>query len=83
MELTRLSTKGQIVIPESIRSGLPEGTAFNVIKKDNLIVLKKIEGFNEKEIMEIQEINNIWKDIDSGKGVTQSKKDFLKEIGNW
>ena len=37
MEITKLSTKGQIVIPEKLRSDLEVGEAFVVIKKENLL----------------------------------------------
>ena len=40
MEITKLSTKGQIVIPESIRRGLDVGSAFRIMRHGNLIVLK-------------------------------------------
>jgi len=44
-EFTKLSSKGQIVIPREIRTSmnLREGTPFAVIKQDNTILLKKIE----------------------------------------
>ena len=67
MEITKLSTKGQIVIPESIRKNLEVGSAFRVMKKGNLIILKGIEGFSKEEVKEMEELDKIWKDIDSGK----------------
>ena len=44
-EFTKLSSKGQIVIPQNIRETLhlKEGTPFIVIRQDNAIILKKIE----------------------------------------
>jgi len=45
VELTRLSSKGQIVIPLDVREelGLKEGATFAVMAKDDTILLKKIE----------------------------------------
>ncbi len=83
MEITKLSTKGQIVIPESARKDLDVGTAFTVIRKGDLIVLKEVQGLTEPEIKEMQELDKIWKDIDSGKGVTLNQEDFLKEMKTW
>jgi len=83
MEITKLSTKGQIVIPESMRKDLEVGSAFRVMKKGNLIVLKGIEGFNKEEVKEMEELDKIWKEIDSGKGLTLTKKEFLKEMESW
>ena len=83
METTKLSTKGQIVIPEQIRAGLEEGTSFIVTRQGNLIVLKKLDGLTKEEQKEIEEMNRIWKDIDAGQGITMNKNDFLKDLDNW
>ena len=83
MDITKLSTKGQIVIPESARKNIEVGTAFTVVRKGDLIILKEIQGLTKTEIKEMQELDKIWKDIDAGKGLTQTKEDFLKEMKNW
>lgn len=83
MEITKLSTKGQIVIPESIRKEFEVGSSFKVIKKGDLIVLKEIESFSKEEIEEMKELDKIWKDIDCGKGITLGKEEFLKEMESW
>jgi AbrB family looped-hinge helix DNA binding protein len=45
IEVTRLSSKGQIVLPQGIRHkmSLEEGTAFVVIANGDTVVLKKLE----------------------------------------
>lgn len=45
IEFTKLSSKGQIVIPRDIRESLElkEGAPFAVIKQDDTILLKRIE----------------------------------------
>jgi len=83
MEITKLSTKGQVVIPEGVRSGLEVGTAFNVVRKDNLIILKKIEDLTEDEIKEIDELNKIWKDIDEGKCKSYEQEEFFESMKKW
>ena len=83
MKITKLSTKGQIVIPEEIRQGINVGTPFIVTKKDNLIILKIVEGLTKKEMEEMKELEKIWKEIDAGKGVTLNKEEFLKEMNAW
>jgi AbrB family looped-hinge helix DNA binding protein len=42
IEITRLSSRGQVVIPKNLREGLEEGTPFVVSKNGDVIVLKKI-----------------------------------------
>ncbi len=83
MEITKLSTKGQIVIPEEIREGINVGTPFIVTKKDNLIILKIVGGLTKEEIDEMKELDKIWKEIDAGKGITLNKEKFLKEMNAW
>lgn len=50
LELTRLSQKGQVVIPTQIRRkmGLKEGTKFLVIGLEDIIVLRKLQLSEEK-----------------------------------
>ncbi len=45
VEFTKLSSKGQVVIPQGIRESLKlgEGTPFAVITQDNAILLKKMD----------------------------------------
>jgi len=45
IEITSMSSRGQIVIPQSLRTRLKihEGEKFVVIGEDNTIVLKKVE----------------------------------------
>lgn len=86
MELTKLSSKGQVVIPGSVRKKLElsEGEVLAVSSKDNMIVLKKIENLTEEEdLRTFSEIKKSWKEIAEGKFKKMKSKDFLKEISKW
>ncbi len=50
LELTRLSQKGQVVIPTQVRRkmGLKEGTKFLVVGLEDIIVLRKLQFSEEK-----------------------------------
>jgi len=50
LELTRLSQKGQVVIPSEVRRkmGLKEGTKFLVIGLEDVIVLRRLQLSEEK-----------------------------------
>ena len=52
---TRLSSRGQVVIPEAIRRkmGLESGTEFVVLGEDGTVVLKVIEAPSMREFDEI------------------------------
>jgi len=83
MEITKLSTKGQIVIPEQIRKDVKPGTPFLVTRKGNLIILKKVEGLTKKEMKEMKELDKIWKDIDTGKCESYTTEEFFKKMREW
>ncbi len=83
MQITKLSTKGQIVIPEEIRDKIKVVTPFVVTREGDLIILKKVEGLTKEEMKEMKELDKIWKDIDEGKGVALSEKEFFKEMDTW
>jgi len=54
VELTKLSSKGQIVIPQHVRDelSLKEGETFAVIGKEDTIILKKVAVPSPKEVFE-------------------------------
>ena len=83
MEITKLSTKGQIVIPESLRKGLEAWTPFIVSRQDGLIILKEVNGLTKEEMEEVKELDKIWKDIDSGKCESYTEDEFFKKMKEW
>jgi AbrB family looped-hinge helix DNA binding protein len=46
MEITKLSSKGQVVIPQKIREKLKmeEGAVIGIEKVNNMVVMKKIDA---------------------------------------
>ncbi len=85
-EITRISSKGQVVVPLSLRKKMKirEGEFFIVSEKDNLIVLKKIENtMTEEDLDTIEKVKEAWKDIEEGRFKKMKKEDFLKEIAKW
>ena len=78
-----MSTKGQIVIPEAIRSGFAEGTSFVVSRIQDLVILKQVAGLSDIELEEMKELNKIWNDIDSGKCKSYDSEEFFNEMKKW
>jgi len=83
MEITKLSTKGQVVIPEQIRQGIDAGTAFVVTRQNNLIILKEVEELTEEEVVEMKELDKIWEEIDSGECESYTEKEFFEKMKEW
>lgn len=54
MEITKISSKGQVVIPLKIRSelGIKEGSVMAVDTANKMVILKKIDLDIEKQIRE-------------------------------
>ncbi len=50
---TKLSSKGQVVIPENVRKelGLEPGAQFVVMGEGDVVILKKIEAPNRREFL--------------------------------
>ncbi len=74
IEVTSMSSRGQVVIPQDIRDelGLEEGEKFIVIGKGNTIILNKIQTPSFKEFEEIL-----------NKTQLHAKKHSLKEKDMW
>lgn len=67
MPLTRVSHKFQVVIPKDIREplGISKGDTLQVYKKDNEIVMKKVETRSPLSLKDLKGLGKeIWKDVD-------------------
>lgn len=86
-ELTRVSSKGQLVIPSDIRMRLriKEGDVFATMSADHsLIILKKIKNpLLKKDLLLLSEVGKAWEEIERRRCKTMGKKDFLKELKKW
>lgn len=86
INLTRISSKGQIVIPRDMRDNFKEGEELLIIKDDDRIVLKKSVKISEqmKEDLEFaKRTDEALKRIQSGEGTKMSFDDFLSEMKKW
>jgi len=86
ISVTKMSSKGQIVIPQEMRKGIEEGDKLVIIKNDGQLILKKMEDFdkNLKDDLEFaRRTEEAWKEIDAGKGISMSAEEFLKEMKSW
>lgn len=86
IDITRLSSKGQVVIPTSMRKGFKEGEKLMIIKSNDKIILKKASEMDEqiKEDLEFaRRTEEAYKRIEAGKGITMNFDDFIKEMKKW
>ena len=86
IEVTRMSSKGQLVLPKSIRKKLDikKGTLFALKAKGKVIMLKEIANpILKEDIATLDVIERAWKEIDSGKFHHATKAKFLKALATW
>jgi AbrB family looped-hinge helix DNA binding protein len=86
IEITRASSKGQVVIPEYIRKKLKiqKGSFFAVTSKNEMIVLKKLESkISKADLKTLKMVEEAWKDIENGKYKVLSPMKFSKELAKW
>ena len=83
IDITKMSSKGQIVIPMQLRKDIKEGDKIVVIRNDDQIILKKADKFDknlEEDLKAAKRVKEAWKQIEEGKFKKMSVEDFLKEI---
>jgi len=86
MELTKISSKGQLVIPRGIRKELniKDGDIFATKREKDMIVLKKIKDpILEKDLRILKKVEEAWKDMEKGRFRKMKKEEFLKELDRW
>ncbi len=86
IDITKMSSKGQVVIPLELRKDIKEGDKLVVIRNNDQIILKKADKFDknlEEDLEFARRTEEAWKEIEAGKGIRMSAEDFLKEIKTW
>ncbi len=81
--IAKVSTKGQVVIPASLRGNIETGDEFLMIKEGGKIILKSMKSLASNlrdDLMFAEEVEKAWQEYDKGKFQRKSKEDFLKEL---
>ena len=84
--ITKLSSKGQIVIPSEMRKGFSKGEKLLVIKSKGKFIVEKIKDSYKKLEEDLAFAEKTEKAFDAyqkGKFKKKSSDDFLKELGKW
>ncbi|MBN2368245.1 AbrB/MazE/SpoVT family DNA-binding domain-containing protein [Candidatus Woesearchaeota archaeon] len=84
--ITRMSTKGQIVIPNDLRSEFEVGEKLLVIRNEDQLIIKKATKLDEslKEDLEFaKRTEAAWKRYEKGEFTEMSADDFLKKMKSW
>ena len=84
--ITRISSKGQIVIPAEMREDIEEGEKLVIIRDEDSFVLKKAGKLGkqlEEDLKFSNRIREAWKKYDKGGFNEMKAEEFVKEIKKW
>ena len=86
LAITKMSSKGQIVIPSEMRKGIKEGEKLLIIQNDDQLIMKKASKLdsNLKEDLEFaRRTDEAWKRIEEGTGIKMGFDDFIDQMKKW
>lgn len=86
INITRMSSKGQIVIPQEMRQNFKEGEKIVVIQGGNKLILKKATDFDEnlKEDIEFaRRTEEALKRIEKGDFISVDSENLFEEMNKW
>jgi AbrB family looped-hinge helix DNA binding protein len=86
IDTATISSKGQIVIPASMRKDIKEGDRFLIIKDKSSFLLKKADDLDEKfkEDLEFaRRTEEAWERHDKGDFKRMEFDDFIEDFKKW
>ena len=84
--LTKMSSKGQIVIPSEMRADFKEGEKFVIIRNGEQLILKKADKFDkniEEDLIFAKRTEEAYRRYEKGEFIEMDFDDFLKEVKKW
>ena len=86
LDIIKISSKGQVVIPANMRDNFREGDELLIIKDDDRIILRKVEHLTEKMKEDLEfakRTEEAYKRIEKGEGISMNFDEFIKEMEEW
>ncbi len=83
IDITRMSSKGQVVIPSEMRAGFKEGEKLVIIKANDQIIMKRAADFDknlEDDIKFAKRTEEAWKEYEKGHFKSMTMEEFLSEL---
>ena len=84
--ITRISSKGQIVIPREMRDDLKEGDKLVIIRNNSQLILEKMDKFSknlEEDLEFARRTEEAYKRHERGEFIEMGFDDFIKEMKKW
>ena len=86
IDVTRMSSKGQVVIPQELREDFHEGEKLIVIRAGKQLILKKVKDFKkniEEDLKFAKRTEEAWKRYENGEFKEKSAEEFLEDLEQW
>ena len=86
IDVSKISSKGQVVIPARLRGRYKEGENVIFIDDGKNLILKKeteIDKSLREDIEFAKRTEQGWKDIEEGRSTNVEFEEFIKEIKKW
>lgn len=88
VEIVRMSSKGQFVLPLSMRKRLKvvKGGKLMLIENKGTVVARPISQMGddiEDEIYMMERAAKGWEEIEKGRSKTMTEAEFIKELSTW
>ncbi len=84
--VTKMSSKGQVVIPQEMRGEFKEGEKLVIIKNDDQLILKKLSAFDKKleeDLLFAKKTEEAYQKYLKGEFITVSGDEFLRRLKKW
>jgi len=86
INIIKMSSKGQIVIPLDMRKGIKEGEKLFIIQNEGKLIIKKASESNknfQEDLEFARRTEEAYKRIEAGEGITMEFDKFIKEMKKW
>lgn len=84
--ITKMSSKGQVVIPAEMRKGFHKGDKLLIIRNDKQLIMKKASDLDRNVAEDLEfakKTEEALKRIKEGKGIKMEFNEFVKEMKKW
>ncbi|GBE18621.1 spoVT / AbrB like domain protein [archaeon BMS3Abin16] len=84
--ITKMSSKGQVVIPAEMRKGIKAGEKLLIIENDNQLIIKRAKDLDknlEEDLAFAKRTEKALKKYEAGEFVEMDFDEFLNEVEKW
>lgn len=86
IDITKMSSKGQIVIPSEMRVGFDKNERFVIIKSGKQLILERVKDFDKKleeDLIFAKRTEEAFKRYEKGEFIEMDFDKFLKRLKKW